>query len=1034
MSSLNLDPKKSAPMQWKSLDELAMSPEFMAGLDREFPDGADTSSGVDRRQFLQVMGASFAFAGLTGCDVVRRPKHEILPYNQMPEHLIPGKPQFYATTTTLGEEVMGVLVESHEGRPTKIEGNPQHPSSQGATGKFEQASILDLYSPTRSQSPLKQGAASSWESYWQEMAPLIQRFRQNGGEGLRIMSGYITSPSFAAVKRHIQETFPKARWVVYEPVNRDNVRIGLLGAVGKPVEAHYRLEASKRLLSVDCDFLDSELNHVANAKSFAKTRNPDLGLAGMSRLYAIEARYSVTGGAADHRIRVKHGRIPAALGLVARELSKLGIQFNAGETQLIEAILSGSDGDVAGLSSDYISALAADLAAHRGASLVLVGKHQPPLTHALGHAVNRALGNVGATVQYKLSPTFGFNQDSPASSVAIRELAADMEKGAVDTLLMLDVNPVYTAPADVNFSGHLAKVNHAVHLGSEVNETAEASGWHLPLSHYLEHWNDALSFDGTASIAQPLISPLYETLSQSEVLARLFDYRFRDSLDIVKGFWMSRNGQMGFDSAWRRWLHDGIIETGALPQVGADANVGMEPFLKAHTGVETGTAAGEIELVLLEHPNLYDGRFASNSWLQELPEPITKICWDNAAYIGPELAEKLGIKNEIISKSEKGTPLGQFAKPMVRVSRGKHSLELPAWVVPGMAADTLVVHLGYGRAKGSDVAVGAGFDAYPLLENRVGQPLAVKVEVTGKKYELACTQDHWSMESRPIVREAGLEVYDKRPDFASDENMNPHPPLKALWEEHNYSKGMQWGMTVDLNSCNGCSVCIVACQAENNIPVVGKDQVIRGREMHWIRMDRYFSGDVENPELVFQAMLCQHCENAPCEAVCPVSATVHSNEGLNEMVYNRCIGTRYCSNNCPYKVRRFNFFNLTNKYTESEKMQKNPDVTVRFRGVMEKCTYCVQRISQARIAYKNKGKESIPDGAVVPACAQACPTDAIVFGDINDPKSRVSAMKAHPRNYGVLEEIYTKPRTSYLAKVRNPNPAIVKLSQAATKA
>ncbi len=1032
MSPLNLDPKKAAPTQWRSLDELAMSPEFQAGLEREFPEGASEATELDRRQFLQVMGASFALAGLTGCDVVRRPKHEILPYNNAPEHLIPGKPQFYATTVTVGEEVMGVLVESHQGRPTKIEGNPQHPSSQGATGKLQQASILDLYSPNRSQKVLKNGASSTWDAFWGGMAPVIDGFRANGGEGLRILSGYIVSPSFAAIKQHILREFPKAKWVVYEPVNRDNARIGLLGAVGKPVDAHYRIESAKRILSVDSDFLESELNHVAHARAFAKTRNPDLGKAGMSRLYLMEARYSVTGGVADHRIRVKPSMIPAALALVARELANQGLTFQSGETQLIDSALSASNGTIAEFSPQLISELAADLAAHRGASLILVGKHQPPLVHALGHAVNRLLGNVGTTVLYKISPTFAFNQDSPASAVAIRDLAADMEKGVVDTLLMIDANPVFTAPADIQFTSHLSKVRHSVHLGGEVNESAQAALWHIPQSHYLEHWDDAISFDGTTSIAQPLISPLYTTFSKSEVLAKLFDYRYRESLDIVKGHWMSRSGALGFEIAWRRWLHDGIIETGALPDSGPGSSSGMDAFLKAHSSSDEGSREGGIELMLFEHPNVHDGRFASNSWLQELPEPITKLCWDNAAYIGPSLAQKLGIKDQIILKNDKGVPMGQYDKPMIKVTRGGHSLSLPAWILPGMADETVVIHLGYGRKKGPGIAEGAGFDAYPLLDKRVGQPLSVQVEVTGSTYTLACTQDHWSMESRPIVREGDLELYERRPNFSADEFMNPHPPLASLWEEHDYSKGMQWGMTIDLNSCNGCSVCVVACQAENNIPVVGKGQVIRGREMHWIRLDRYFTGDVDDPGLVFQAMLCQHCENAPCEAVCPVSATVHSKEGLNEMVYNRCIGTRYCSNNCPYKVRRFNFSNLTNHYSESEKMQKNPDVTVRFRGVMEKCTYCVQRIEQARIGFKNKGNEVIPDGAIVPACAQACPTDAIVFGNINDPKSRVAVLKAHPRNYGVLTELNTKPRTTYLAKVRNPNPAILKLSRSAT--
>jgi MoCo/4Fe-4S cofactor protein with predicted Tat translocation signal len=1045
MSSLNLDPKQTGKQYWKSLDELADAPEFRQYIEREFPEGAsELGGGVSRRRFLQVMGAGMALAGVTGCKVIRRPEVEVLPYNKMPESLIPGVPQFYATVMNLRGEAVGLLVESHEGRPTKIEGNPRHPGSLGATSKQQQSSVLDLYNPERSQVPLKKGAASDWNAFWAEMESLFGAYKKNGGQGLRFFSGYNASPSFADVKAFVLQAFPNAKWTSYEAVNRDFQSQGIAAVTGQSLDPHYKFEAAKRILSLDADFTETESGHLAYAKAFAKGRNPDLGVEKMSRLYLIESAYSPTGGCADHRLRVKPSQITPALILIAKEFAAQGLALDADVSSLP------ADASAAGINPAWIKETVADLLAHKGSSLIVVGKYQPALAHALAHVLNAALGNIGATVEYKPSALPALNaadgKTMAPSSEALAELAAALDAGQVETLVVLDANPAFAAPADAALASKLGKAKHLIHLGGEVDETAALAEWHLPMNHYLEEWGDGVGYDGTAAIAQPLISPLYATVGKAEFLATLAGYPQRKSHDIVKEFWRKKAGGLDYEKVWREWLHDGIIANTAF--AAAQPGSSKDGFAKLSQAYKA-PKAGTVEVFFREHPNVLDGRFANNAWLQELPEPITKLTWDNAALVSPAFAKKLGIAEDILLKNETGTEMGGYKhRPMVRVTSGGRSLDIVAWVMPGLPDETVLIHVGYGRRTVGTVGQGTGFDGFALLDSSspfIG--LDAKVEKTGKDYALACTQDHWSLENRPIVREAPLEEYEQGKEEAfSEEKWNEHPGSEkpngeqSLWGEapeakggargtYDFTQGMQWGMVVDFNSCTGCNTCIVACNSENNIPVVGKEQVTRGREMHWIRLDRYFSGDVNNPELIFQVMTCQHCENAPCEEVCPVAATTHSHEGTNDMTYNRCIGTRYCSNNCPYKVRRFNFFNYTNKWAgTTEAMQKNPDVTVRFRGVMEKCTYCIQRINRARIQYKNKGQETIPDGGVTPACAQACPSDAIVFGNINDPESRVAKLKAHPRNFGVLRDLNTKPRTTYLGRVRNPNKAIEKLA------
>jgi MoCo/4Fe-4S cofactor protein with predicted Tat translocation signal len=1039
MSSLNLDPKHTGKKYWKSLDELSEAPEFKEFVEREFPEGAsELGTTVSRRRFLQVMGAGMALAGVSGCKPIRRPDQNILPYNKQPESLIPGLPQFYATAMAVGGEAVGLLVESHEGRPTKVEGNPNHPSSLGATGKYHQASVLGLYDPERAKEPRKGGVSTEWSAFWKEADALFSGYKSNGGQGLHFLSGYLASPSLADVKSHVLKTYPKAVWTTYEAVNRDAQAQGIKAVTGQALDPHYKFQAAKRVLSIDSDFAESESDHLKNGKAFISTRNPDLGPEGMGRLYMVESNYSPTGGAADHRLRVKPSQVANVLILVAKELQAQGLDLGAWGAEV--AALS-ADAAAAGVKPEYIRELAKDILEHKGASLVVVGRYQPAQAHALGHVLNSALGNIGATVEYKPSALALLNGETP-SAEAISALASAMSAGQVETLVILDANPAFATPADLDFAGKLAKVKHVLNLASEANETSALSEWQLPMNHFLEEWGDGLAADGTASIAQPLIQPLYNTIGAAELLAGLSGYPFRKSHDIVKEYWRKQGG-VDYEHAWRQWLHDGVI-----PRT-AHASVHPASVAGALAKLPGAPKAAGTEIIFRHHPNLYDGRYANNAWLQELPDPVTKLTWDNAVLVSPKLADKLGIAAKLLTDEKSGTRMGEYRnRPMVRVTVGGKTLEAVAWILPGLSDETAVLHFGYGRRAVGKVGAGSGFDAYALMSNASPYWAGdAKIEATGGEYEVACTQDHWSMENRPIVREAALEVYEENKEESfSEEKWNEHPVdpktglEKSLWGEAPFSKqgdrgdydfsvGQQWGMVVDLNNCTGCNTCLLACTAENNVPVVGKEQVLRGREMHWIRLDRYFTGDVDNPEMVFQVMACQQCENAPCEEVCPVAATVHSHEGLNDMAYNRCIGTRYCSNNCPYKVRRFNFFNYTNQWKNSTlAMQKNPDVTVRFRGVMEKCTYCVQRINRARIQYKNKGQETIPDGAVVPACAQACPTDAIVFGNINDPESRVAKLKKHPRNYGVLKDLNTKPRTTYLGRVRNPNKAIEKIA------
>jgi molybdopterin-containing oxidoreductase family iron-sulfur binding subunit len=654
-------------------------------------------------------------------------------------------------------------------------------------------------------------------------------------------------------------------------------------------------------------------------------------------------------------------------------------------------------------------------------SLVCVGKYQDPVLHGLAHLINMALGAVGRTVNYKLSSTYEFNQDSPDNQASLQELTSAMSSGTIDTLVILGSNPIFTAPADLDFSTALAKVKHAVHIGTEADETAVACNWHLPRTHFLEEWSDGLAYNGTAGICQPLIAPMYQGLSLSEFLARFSEYPYLKSYEIVRNHWKEFQGGLDFDRQWRKWLHDGVIENTTRYNIAV--KVSYPPLIKeCKNQLENikNTQTGELELLFREHSTVLDGRFANNGWLQELPDPMTRLTWDNAAIMSVHTAEKYGLRKDILLKDRSGIPLGDTYRPMVEITYHSRKIKMPAFILPGLGDDTVLLNYGQGRFRSGRIGQGVGFNIYQIqtgLQYTAGYEASMK-RIKGS-YELANVQEHWSMKGRDLIR-----IQDINQPHMEHHGHGSHP---SLWDEHKYEEGMQWGMTIDLNRCTACGACVTACQAENNIPIVGKKQVALNREMHWIRIDRYFAGDdYDDPRVAHQAVACHQCEMAPCETVCPVAATAHSTDGLNDMAYNRCIGTRYCANNCPYKVRRFNYFNFTNQYTVTQKMAQNPDVTVRFRGVMEKCTYCIQRINEKRIEYKNKGIETVPDGEIIPACQQACPAGAIVFGNINDAQSRVVALKKLDRNYDLLAELNIRPRTSYLARLTNCNPALAK--------
>ena len=1004
---------------WRCLEELADSEEFHKLLKQEFPQqAAGLLDGVSRRDFLKLMGASLALAGLSGCGRAAPQDEKIVPYVNQPEEIIPGRPLFFATAFPIGGVGTGVLVESHEGRPTKIEGNPNHPASLGATDAFTQASILTLYDPDRSQVVRNAGRISTWGAFFTGVNDDLEAERVVGGGGLRILTETITSPALGNQLRQLLARFPNAKWHQYEPVNLDNVHAGARLAFGAVVDTIYRLENAEVILSLDADFLFSGPANVRYAREFAGKRRVRQGNIAMNRLYAIEATPSVTGAMADNRIALRPSEIPNFAAAVA---AKMGL-----------SVQSKTDAQ----KSQWIDALVRDLQTHRGASVVIAGDQQPPGVHALAHAMNQALDNGGKTVVYT-DPIEAHSVDQMAS---LRDLVKDMESGSVRILIMLSGNPVYTAPVDLGFAEQLAKVPLRVHSGLYEDETSAYCHWHIPETHYLESWSDIRAYDGTATILQPLIAPLYSGKSAHEILSAVAGKSGETSYDIVRNYWKGQKMAGDFESAWRRAVHDGVVAgTNFQPKavkLKAPTNEWLarlpSPSDTRHPTPDTTRAEtrnlkpasaqsatqNSLEISFRPDPTLFDGRFANNGWLQELPKPLTKLTWDNAALVSPKTAQRLGLSYQV---GARGGEHGRVFTDVIELRYEGRTLQAPTWIVPGHADECVTLHLGYGRTRAGKVGNGTGFNAYAIrTANAPNYGAGAEIRKLGAQYTLACTQFHHSMEGRDLVRAATLEEYRKNPDFAQGEHH--HESEGSLYPGFKY-EGHAWGMAIDVNACIGCNACVVACQAENNIAVVGKTEVTRGRELHWLRIDRYYKGSPDNPETYHQPVPCMHCENAPCELVCPVGATSHSHEGLNDMVYNRCVGTRYCSNNCPYKVRRFNFFQYADFETPSLKPLRNPNVTVRSRGVMEKCTYCVQRINAAKIEAEKENRP-VRDGEIATACQAACPTEAIFFGDINDRDSVVAKAKADSLNYGLLTELNTKPRTTYLAKLKNPNPEI----------
>ena len=1006
---------------WRTLEEVSGDPNFEELLHREFPrQASEWDETVDRRDFLKLAAASLAFAGISGCG--GKPEQLIVPYVKQPDGMILGKPQYYATAMPFGADAIGVLVESHEGRPTHITGNPDHPSSLGGTDVITQASVLNLYDPDRAQTVTNMGEIRTWSEFLGAAQTIASGAKTQNGAGFRILSGTVTSPILAAQIEGLLKLIPGSKWHQWEPAGSDSAREGAKLAFGRYVNTVYRLEKADVILSLDSDFLASGPGHVRYMKDFYRRRRLSGPSDTMNRLYVVEPTPSVTGATADHRLPMRASDV----GEFARALAaKLGL---------------GGNGSLSGDAGKWLNAVAADLQQHRGACLVVAGEYQPAEVHALAHAINTSLNNVGATLYYT-EPV----EANPVNQLeSFKELCADIYNNKVETLVIWGSNPVYDAPHDFGFDTFLSpdpttkkkKIQNIVYVGSHFDETARYCDWHIAESHYLETWGDARAFDGTLCVIQPLIAPLYRTHSAFEVLAAFSDKPGATAYDAVRDRLKSSAGSPDPEKFWRKTLNDGVVANTAYPPI----SVALK-FNPASLPPTKTPPPDVFEFIFRPDQNVYDGRYANNGWLQELARPVTKLTWDNAALVSPKTADKLELTQRAVSR---GGEHGQIATNVIDISISNSKVTAAAWIVPGQADGVVVLPLGYGRQYAGFTGSNKGFNAYVVrTSNAPWVAFAGRdaVKKTGDDYPLACTQYHFQMEGRKILAEGTLEEYRKNPGFAHEGDETP-PKELSLYQAFSYD-GYAWGMAIDLNSCNGCNACVVACQSENNIAVVGKDQVMRGREMHWIRIDRYYAdygkefhtetGDpsgpdydaLANPKTFFQPVPCQQCENAPCEQVCPVGATVHSSEGLNDMVYNRCVGTRYCSNNCPYKVRRFNFLRFQDWETPALKLLRNPEVTVRSRGVMEKCTYCVQRINNARIEAEKQNR-SIKDGDIVTACESACPAEAIVFGNANDPSSRVAKLKAQQRNYSILGELNSRPRTTYLAAVRNPNPDLEK--------
>lgn len=1050
------DSMTETPEYWRSLEHKSADDSVIKSLDVEFPTGLTAPTGWNRRDALKLAGASLALGALSGCDKIRRDPDEILPFVKAPEKYVPGNKLLYATAMQRSEGALGLLAEANEGRPTKLEGNPAHPSSLGASDIWAQAEVLKLYDPQRSKSPLKAGAAAKWEEWDTFAKEHFGKLAAEQGKGLAFLVEEDMGPTF----ERLLAKLPQAKIVRFDPLAPDAQLQGAQLAFGAGARLHHDLSKAKVVFSLDSDFLVSGPDHLALARQFGTSRAVDSkeAISKMIRLYVAEGVFSTTGTNADHRVRISSGEGVSVLKALAAELGL--------------ADLGAGAGPLSDAQKKFVSVLAKDLSANKGASVLFVGERQPAAVHALGNAINAALGNVGTTVMVSYP-------EAPVARTGMYEQLEALVKGLgseVTTLVTFEGNPFYTAPGALKFADAVGKITF-VHCGVLPEESGVKATWHLPTAHFLEAWGDARGWDGTASLVQPIILPLHGGRAGISLLAQMVGEAETNDKKLVEATWVGAGKALADTKSWRKALHDGLVPNSARKLGTAEVKTAD---VVAALGAVKATAATKdsFEFIAVEG-HIKDGRLSNVSWLMELPESMSKLSWDNAVLMSPAAAKELGISSGVVKN--------RYDADVVELSVEGRTLKAPVFVLPGLATYTLAMITGYGRTWG-DVATGVGVSAHALLgTGTVVQ--GVKVSKTGATQQLASTQDHFSVPGnplkeltfaamsgaaagsrdrelglgkpgdsayRPLFRSASAAEYQKDGEFAHKGNIpenlvqlgtpknRPSKPLQPT-TEITY-EGQQWGMTIDLSSCIGCNICAIACVAENNIPVVGREQVMLGREMHWIRVDRYFTGDVDSPRAVHQPLPCMHCENAPCEPVCPVSATVHDEEGINSMAYNRCIGTRYCANNCPYKVRRYNYLDFTHtgdyavtkgqpwpfksdegvdwkERMKTLKLQRNPDVTVRYRGVMEKCTFCTQRIEEAKIAAKRAGQDrkKLPDGAVTPACEQACPTKAITFGNINDLESRVAKAKQSERNYELLQELNVRPRTSYLARVRNEN-------------
>jgi molybdopterin-containing oxidoreductase family iron-sulfur binding subunit len=982
---------------WRSVDELAGTPEFEAAVEKEFPGSAqEWVDPVSRRGFMKLMGASMALAGLAGC--TKQPDEPIYPYVKAPEDLILGKPMYFATAHPFVTGAVPLLVKSDQFRPIKIDGNPEHPYNQGSSDPFTQATLLDLYDPDRSQHVLFRNEEREWAEFAQELRLKVASTKD--GTGIYFLSETITSPTLARQWKAVQAAYPKATLVQYDPAVAGTDAQNTLAA-------QYSLQDADLIVSLDADFLSGAAYpgfHKLVREYAERRKNPEK----LNRLYAIESTPTTTGLKAEHRLGLRASEIPAFAAELAKAVGVAGIEAPA---------YSWTDEQKA-----FLAALAKDLKAHAGKSVVISGLYQDRTVIALAVAINNVLDN-SKSASFSSGPA-----DVPTTmdqNANLKELVADLNEGKVDWLVILNTNPIYNAPADLEFAAAFEKAKMTAHLGSHVDETGQNAQWHIPSAHFLESWSDARAYDGTVSIVQPMIDPLYGGKTAHHIFQALLDEPGLSPYEAVRETWKSTI-KGDFEAGWRKALRAGWIEGTSSPTVPISAFT-PEPSqrLKVPAPSPKDATGNTVEIIFRPDPNVYDGRWANVGWLQELPKPVTNLSWDNAALVSGATLTKLGLEEDDI----------------VELCVGNGKVKAPVLVVPGHPDNSVTVHLGYGRQTGR-VAGGAGFNAYLIRNSWAPFYATGSLRKVEGKWGVAVTKSHFqdhrsktfggqgngnnsleadeAINERGIIRYATLDEYKANPGFANEgpghEKTDKSTTLFPNWEY----KDNAWGMSIDMASCVGCNACIVSCYAENNIPVVGKQQVRIGRNMQWLRIDTYFEGDLAAPRAHFQPMACQHCENAPCEQVCPVGATVHTPEGLNTMVYNRCVGTRYCSNNCPYKVRRFNFLLYSDYDTESLKLLRNPDVSVRSRGVMEKCSYCVQRISAAKIE-ADKENRPVRDGEIVTACQQACPASAITFGNINDKTSKVAKLQADERSYQVLADLNTRPRTKYVAAVLNPN-------------